>query len=114
MTNNCILTYGNAMEPLVIAELEKQIQNLSPELVQSINLAEAVAYALNRLPPLYSTTEEGWEWQQQRAKETFADLITKAAGWGLAAVQRKPSRSAISPLRIQVNIPKIPATLNSN
>ena len=101
MTTNQILMYGNAMEPLVVAELEKQMQSLPSELAESINLSEAIAYALNRLPPLYSTTEQGWYWQQQRAQETFADLIIKAVGWGLAAVQRKPSRANISPLRFK-------------
>lgn len=98
MTTNRILMYGNAMEPLVVAELEKQMQSLPSELAESINLSEAIAYALNRLPPLYSTSEQGWYWQQQRAQETFADLITKAVGWGLAAVQRQPERANISPL----------------
>lgn len=50
MTTNQILMYGNAMEPLVVAELEKQMQSLPSELVQSINISEAIAYALNRLP----------------------------------------------------------------
>lgn len=79
----------NAMEPLAIAEIERQMQTMSPSVTQSINKDDAIAYALNRLPPLYATTEEGWNWQQERARETLQHLICKAASWGLRAAQRR-------------------------
>ncbi|MGA9382335.1 MAG: late competence development ComFB family protein [Phormidium sp.] len=81
--------YRNAMELLVIEEIEQQIQNLPHNLGESINKNEAIAYALNRLPPLYATTLEGYFWQQKRARETLKDLISKAANWGIKAAQRK-------------------------
>lgn len=82
-------SYFNAMETLAIEEIDRQLQRLSVEVVNSINKGDAIAYALNRLPPLYSTTQEGWYWQQQRAKETLQDLICKAAGWGINAARRE-------------------------
>ena len=80
--------YFNAMEPLAVAEIDRQLQRLPIEVTNSINKGEAIAYALNRLPPLYSTTEEGWHWQQARAKETLQDLICEAADWEIKAARR--------------------------
>jgi len=86
--NNGFFIYKNAMEPLAIEEIERQMQQLPQQVANSINKADAIAYALNRLPPLYATTEEGWEWQQERAREAQQHLICKAASWGLRAAQR--------------------------
>ena len=92
-----ISNYRNAMEPLVIEELEFQLQNLPVEAAEKINKTEAIAYALNRVPPLYSTTQEGWYWQQQRAREKFLDLIAKAVAWAIKRTQ-KPNKNFIRPL----------------
>lgn len=81
--------YRNAMELLVIEEIERQLHSLPQNLTASINKHEAIAYALNRLPPLYATSSEGYSWQQKRARETLKDLISKAASWGIKAAQRK-------------------------
>lgn len=81
--------YRNAMELLVTEEIEQQLQNLPLNIVESINKYEAMAYALNRLPPLYATSLDGYFWQQKQARETLKDLIYKAASWGIKAAQRK-------------------------
>lgn len=81
--------YRNAMELLAIEEIEQQLQSLPQNIAKSINKNEAVAYALNRLPPLYATSLEGYFWQQKRARETLKDLIYKAASWGIKAAQIK-------------------------
>ena len=81
--------YRNAMEPLAIEEIERQMQQLHPDVASLINKADAIAYALNRLPPLYATTEEGWKWQQERARENQQHHICQAASWGLRAAQRQ-------------------------
>lgn len=81
--------YRNAMELLVIEEIEQQLQNLPQHLTESINNNDAIAYALNRLPPLYATSLEGYFWQQKQARETLKDLISKAASWGIKAAQRR-------------------------
>lgn len=67
----------------------RQMQQLPLQVANLINKADAIAYALNRLPPLYATTEEGWTWQQERARETQQHLICQAASWGLRAAQRQ-------------------------
>ncbi|MFB2892875.1 late competence development ComFB family protein [Aerosakkonemataceae cyanobacterium BLCC-F50] len=93
--------YRNAMELLAIEEIEQQLQNLPQEIAKSINKNEAIAYALNRLPPLYATSVEGYFWQQKRARETLKDLISKAASWGIKAAQRnKKLHSSIDAIRL--------------
>lgn len=91
------VSYRNAMEPLAIAEVQRQLQALPPEKSQDVNVGEAIAYALNRLPPLYATTVEGWQWHQERGRQSLADLISMAASWGIREAQRK-SKSFSTPL----------------
>ncbi len=86
--------YRNAMEQLVAAEARRQVRSLPPKLIASINveqvIEQATAYALNRLPGLYATSERGWNFQQQKAKEKYGIEIVAAVRQGLAAVQRDP------------------------
>lgn len=81
--------YRNAMELLVIEEVDQQLQNLPENVANSININDAIAYALNRLPPLYATSLDGYFWQQKQARKTLKDLISKATTWGIKAAQRK-------------------------
>ncbi|WP_233258409.1 late competence development ComFB family protein [[Phormidium] sp. ETS-05] len=82
------------MEKLVAAEARRQVRSLPPKLIASINveqvIEQATAYALNRLPGLYATSERGWNFQQQKAKEKYGIEIVAAVRQGLAAVQRDP------------------------
>jgi hypothetical protein len=82
--------YCNALEPLVAEEVHRQLLSLPSRLVQYIKPAEAIAYALNRLPPFYATSEEGWQQQMHRAKTQLMPEIVLAVRQGLAAVQRDP------------------------
>lgn len=88
MQPNQVLTYCNVMELLVAQEVHRQLQQLPPKLVNYINPAQAIAYALNRLPALYATSPRGWYLQQQRAKAKLAPQIIVAVGQALAAVQQ--------------------------
>lgn len=106
LQTNRVLLYSNAMEPLVVEEVERQLEYLPPKLVEYLNPAQVVAYALNRLPALYATSEEGWHRQQQRAREQFGNQLVVAVRQGLAAVQRDPLRAA-TPLKRQVNIERV-------
>lgn len=92
INSNQAPVYRNAIEPLVVEEVKRQLENLPPRLVKYINPAQVIAYALNRLPGLYATSAEGWHRQQQTAKEKLAHQIVMAVRQGLAAVQRDPLR----------------------
>lgn len=92
-----IIKYRNVLESLVAEETCRQLQTMPPKLVKYINPAQVIAYALNRLPPLYATSFEGWQRQQKRATEELGDRITAAVRQGLAAVQRDPLKR-VTPL----------------
>jgi len=87
------------MESLVVEEVERQMMSLPPKVLQYFNKTEAIAYALNRLPPLYATSERGWEQQRAKASREMQLQITAAVRQALVAVQRDPIRSN-SPLRL--------------
>ena len=88
--------YLNAIEPLVVAEVERQLQRLSPHLLKYIHPEQVVAYALNRLPAMYATCEDGWHRQQQKAKSLRKEIYT-VVRQGLVAVQQDPLRT-VTPL----------------
>lgn len=91
-------TYRNAMEALVTEEVEKQLQHLPARITSYLNKAEVVAYALNRLPSLYATSEKGWQQQCKRAYREYATQIVTAVRQAIAAVQQDPLRTG-APLR---------------
>lgn len=100
---NQSLSYINVLETIVTEEVERQIEKLSPHLARYINPAQVIAYALNRLPSLYATSEEGWHKQQLKAKTELKDQIIKAVRQGLAAVQKDPLK-VTTPLKIRGNL----------
>lgn len=65
----------NVMEELVLSETLTLISELEITSNQSIDIGDITAYALNRLPPLYATTEEGANYQKERAKTELKGLI---------------------------------------
>jgi hypothetical protein len=87
-------TNRNAMEVLIGEEIEQQLIVYPKKLANYINKLEVAAYALNRLPPLYASSEEGFEKQKKRGRKEFAEQITIAVRQGLAAVQRDPIRTS--------------------
>jgi predicted transcriptional regulator len=93
-------TYRNVMESLVLEEAEKQYKHLPPKVSSYVNKAEVIAYALNRLPPLYATSEKGWQQQRERALKEMDAKIVAAVRQAIAAVQRDPLR-AVVPLKVE-------------
>lgn len=87
---NKSLIYCNAIEPMVVQEVEDQLRQLPPKMLKYIDPIQVIAYALNRLPALYATSEEGWHWQQVRAKTKLKGQITTAVRQALIAVQTDP------------------------
>lgn len=83
---------GNVMESLVNEEVARQIKKLSPRLIEYIHPDQVVAYALNRLPALYATSEQGWHQQWQRGKTEMQSQITTVVRQGFAAIQQDPLR----------------------
>ncbi len=67
----------NVMEELVLTEAIARVANLEASSNATLDLGDIAAYALNRLPPLYATTEEGATYQRQRAQQELQTLITQ-------------------------------------
>lgn len=66
----------NVMEELVLTEAITRVSQIESSDHVTLDLGDIAAYALNRLPPLYATTEEGASYQRQRAQEELMGLIT--------------------------------------
>ncbi|MGC9503399.1 late competence development ComFB family protein [Baaleninema sp.] len=67
----------NVMEELVLSETIAKVAEIEATTDRTLDVGDIAAYALNRLPPLYATTEEGANFQRARAKEQLLDLIAK-------------------------------------
>mgnify|MGYP006276095225 CR=1 FL=1 len=67
----------NVMEELVLSEALTLVAEIEVASDQSIDIGDITAYALNRLPPLYATTEEGARYQKQRANNELKALINQ-------------------------------------
>ncbi|TAF51065.1 MAG: hypothetical protein EAZ61_11445 [Oscillatoriales cyanobacterium] len=87
-------TYSNVMEALVIEALEHRLGELPIEHRTRCDLNDAIAYALNRLPAVYTTNELMWTRQRDRLRHSMGDLIMEAAVWGLERACQPRSRLA--------------------
>lgn len=67
----------NVMEELVINEVISHITEVESNSKNILDIGDITAYALNRLPPLYATTEEGASFQRKKAKKELHDLIVE-------------------------------------
>jgi len=81
----------NVMEELVLSEVIARVAEIEENSEQSLDVGDIAAYALNRLPPLYATTEEGAQFQRSRAKEELQALIYNQIK---AAIERNLNRAA--------------------
>jgi hypothetical protein len=85
----------NTIEDIVVDEAETQIDFLGSAIKSQINLSEVVAYALNRLPPMYASTDRGWLQQRKRAHNELNQQITGAVRHAMIAVTRDPLRQVV-------------------
>ena len=67
----------NVMEELVLMEAIARVAEIQVTSEHTIDVGDIAAYALNRLPPLYATTEEGANHQRQRARGELQNLIAQ-------------------------------------
>lgn len=90
----------NVMEELVITETIAQIAAIELNNDVQLDVGDIAAYALNRLPPLYATTEEGASYQRDRAKKELQNLIIQqvesAIAQNLDRPEFFPERQAIA------------------
>ncbi|MGL5035033.1 MAG: late competence development ComFB family protein, partial [Microcystaceae cyanobacterium] len=88
----------NLMELLVKEAVFQEVQKLPVNVAKFITIAEVSAYALNRLPSLYVSSEEGKYFQLKKA-EGMKEMIRTAVMQGIGAVMRDPLRKS-TPLNL--------------
>ncbi len=86
----------NVMEELVLTEAIARVARVENTSNTTLDLGDVAAYALNRLPPLYATTEEGASYQRQRARQELHWLITQQVD---AAIAHNLDRPEVFPKR---------------
>lgn len=74
----------NVMEELVLTEAIARVAEIEATSDCTLDLGDIAAYALNRLPPLYATTEEGADYQRGRAKDELQVLIAQQVSDAIA------------------------------
>lgn len=67
----------NVMEELVLTEAISRVAEIESTSDKTLDLGDIAAYALNRLPPLYATTEEGANFQRENARGDLSALIAE-------------------------------------
>jgi Late competence development protein ComFB len=85
-------SYKNVMELLVDAEIDRQTAQYSVEDAHTINRIEIAAYALNLLPPLYASSQEGVDIQLNRGQKEFSDRIQQSVLQALKSIKKHPQR----------------------
>ncbi len=89
----------NVMEELVLNEAVARVAEIEASSERVIDLGDIAAYALNRLPPLYATSEEGAAYQRERAladlQYLIAQQVKEAIERSLAQPQYPLERSAV-------------------
>ena len=80
----------NVMEELVLSEAITRVAEIEQTSESSLDVGDIAAYALNRLPPLYATTEEGADYQRQKAREELQNLIQQQVVEAIARYLDRP------------------------
>lgn len=80
----------NVMEELVLTEAIARVAEIEASSDCTLDLGDIAAYALNRLPPLYATTEEGANYQRSKAQEDIATLISSQVKEAIARYLNQP------------------------
>ena len=82
----------NVMEELVLTESIARVAEIEASSERTLDLGDIAAYALNRLPPLYATTEEGATYQRSKAKEELHSVIADCVNEAITKNLHHPSQ----------------------
>lgn len=90
----------NVMEELVVSEVISRVAEIETTSNRLLDVGDISAYALNRLPPLYATTEEGASFQRTKALDELNKLVNtqveQAISLYLERPEFHPERQALS------------------
>ena len=86
----------NVMEELVLSEAIARVAEIEASSDQTLDVGDIAAYALNRLLPLYATTEEGAQFQRTKAKNELQEMISKQVSEAIEQnMTRKPVNNTV-------------------
>ncbi|MFN5514746.1 MAG: late competence development ComFB family protein [Cyanobacteriota bacterium] len=88
----------NVMEDLVVTEVMTRVAEIGKAQTEELDVSDITAYALNRLPPLYATTEEGANYQRDKAQQALRELIVTQVEAGIAQYLNRPEIPDRKPL----------------
>ncbi|MEM7590858.1 MAG: late competence development ComFB family protein [Cyanobacteria bacterium P01_A01_bin.83] len=78
----------NVMEVLVADEIDRQIVRLPNNIKKFVNKIEVATFALNRLPALYASSQQGFNKQKLKGRSEYSVKITQEVRKGFATVQQ--------------------------
>ncbi|AUC60346.1 hypothetical protein AA637_03845 [Cyanobacterium sp. HL-69] len=81
----------NVMEELVVSEVISRVAEIETTSNRLLDVGDIAAYALNRLPPLYATTEEGASFQRDRAKTELTAIINNQVEQAISLYLERPN-----------------------
>jgi Late competence development protein ComFB len=85
-------TVVNVLEAIVLQESKEQLARLQSVLSRKVTIEESAAYALNRLPPMYATSQQGVHWQSQKAHKEMSNQIESVVIQSIMALSKTPRR----------------------
>jgi hypothetical protein len=87
------LGLSNVLEKLVVLVAQHLMRNVPPAVSSQIDMPEIAAYALNRLTPMYATSDRGYKLLRQRAQTELTKEITAQVRQAILKVGRSPKRT---------------------
>ncbi|MBE9221276.1 late competence development ComFB family protein [Cyanobacterium stanieri LEGE 03274] len=81
----------NVMEELVVSEVISRVAEIETTSNRLLDVGDIAAYALNRLPPLYATTEEGASFQREKAKKELTEIINNQVEQAISLYLERPN-----------------------
>ncbi len=93
-----MIGFVNVLEEIIVKEIYIQIEELRPDMQPKVRVVEVLAYALNRLPPLFATSMVGWQYQYDYALNTLHPQISQLVKQGLKTILFGDPLHDITPL----------------
>jgi Late competence development protein ComFB len=95
------LGYVNVMEEVVAAAAKSLVQTVRMGLQSKIKLDDVVACALNLLPAMYASTENGMKFLRHKIKTEMIETITAMVRQAIVKVCKAPIRQ-VAPIPLTV------------
>ncbi|NJK35457.1 MAG: late competence development ComFB family protein [Oscillatoriales cyanobacterium SM2_2_1] len=89
---NISFGFSNVLEKLVLSLVYHQIHKMDLNAISELDLTEITAYVLNRLPPMYATTQRGYSQLRKRARELHGRFILDTIAYAILLIMERPYR----------------------